>query len=83
MDFAHKNILVIGAARSGIAAAKIVKNFGARVKISDAKLERDINYNFDELRALGINLSFGKQTDDLLRGVDLIIVSPASMNAAK
>ena len=77
MDLANKKVLVIGAARSGIAAAKIAKKFGALVILSDAKLESEINFDFDELRGLGIDLSFGKQTDELLRGVDLIIVSPA------
>ncbi|MBR5913058.1 MAG: UDP-N-acetylmuramoyl-L-alanine--D-glutamate ligase [Selenomonadaceae bacterium] len=32
---------------------------------------------FDELRGLGINLIFGKQEEKLLKGVDLVIVSPA------
>lgn len=77
MDLANKNVLVIGAARSGIAAAKIAKKFGAEVVLSDAKQEQEINFDFDELRGLGIELRFGKQTEELLRGVDLIIVSPA------
>ena len=72
-----EKILVIGAARSGLAAAKILKNFGAEVILSDAKLESEINFDFSELRALGIDLRFGKQTEELLSGVDKIIVSPA------
>ena len=72
-----EKILVIGAARSGIAAAKIAKNFGADVILSDAKLEQEINFDFTELRGLGIELRFGKQTEELLNGVDKIIVSPA------
>lgn len=77
MDLANKKVLVIGAARSGIAAAKVAKKFGALVVLSDAKLEEEINFDFDELRGLGIDLRFGKQTDELLSGVDLVIVSPA------
>ena len=72
-----EKILVIGAARSGIAAAKIAKKFGADVILSDAKLEQEINFDFTELRGLGIELRFGKQTEELLNGVDKIIVSPA------
>ena len=72
-----EKILVIGAARSGLAAAKILKNFGAEVILSDAKLESEINFDFSELRALGVDLRFGKQTEELLSGVDKIIVSPA------
>lgn len=77
MELANKKVLVIGAARSGLAAAKIAKKFGASVILSDAKAEQDINFDFGELRGLGIELSFGKQTEELLSGVDLIIVSPA------
>ena len=70
-------ILVIGAGISGFAAAKIAKKLGADVTLSDAKNESDIKYNFDELRNLGINLTFGKQSENLLDGVDEVIVSPA------
>ncbi|MBQ7704990.1 MAG: UDP-N-acetylmuramoyl-L-alanine--D-glutamate ligase [Selenomonadaceae bacterium] len=77
MEFQNKNILVIGAGISGFAAAKIAKKFGANVTLSDAKKESDLKYNFDEMRKLGINLKFGAQTEELLSGVDLIIVSPA------
>lgn len=77
MNFADKNILVIGAARSGLAAARVAKKFGAAVILSDAKQEQEISFDFSELRGLGIELRFGKQTEELLQGVDLIIVSPA------
>ena len=77
MDFKNKNVLVIGAGISGNAAAKIAKNFGANVTLSDAKKESDIKFDFSELRALGVNLSFGAQDEKLLGGVDFIIVAPA------
>ena len=77
MRLTGKKILVIGAGISGFAAAKIAKQFGADVTLSDAKSESDLKYDFDELRRLGIGLKFGRQTSDQLDGVDLIIVSPA------
>lgn len=77
MNFANKNILVIGAGISGFAAAKVVKNLGANVTLSDAKNERDIKFDFSEMRALGIDLKFGKQDDSLLNDADCVIVSPA------
>ena len=77
MDLANKNVLVIGAARSGIAAAKLIRNVEwgmgnekAKVILSDAKENLDINLR-------GVEIKLGKQTDELLRGIDLIIVSPA------
>ena len=70
MDLADKKVLVIGAARSGIAAAKIAKNLGATVILSDAKENLDVKIS-------GVEIRLGKQSEELLRGVDLIIVSPA------
>ncbi len=65
-----EKILVIGAARSGIAAARIAKNLGAEVVLSDVKENLDV-------QVPGVEIRLGKQTDELLRGVDKIIVSPA------
>ena len=70
MVLENKKVLVIGAARSGIAAAKVAKKFGANVILSDAKENLDVNI-------AGVEVRLGKQTEELLSGVDLIIVSPA------
>ena len=77
MELANKKILVIGAGISGFAAAKIAKKFGAAVTLSDAKAESDLKFDFANLRDAGINLVFGAQTENLLDGVDMVIVSPA------
>jgi len=77
LDLKNKNVLVIGAGISGFAAAKVAKKIGANVTLSDAKQESEIKFNFEELREVGINLVFGKQTENLLEKVDCVIVSPA------
>ena len=77
MNFENKKILVIGAGISGFAAAKVVKKLGANVTLSDAKQESEIKFDFSELREVGINLAFGKQTEILLEDVDCVILSPA------
>ncbi|MBQ4495673.1 MAG: UDP-N-acetylmuramoyl-L-alanine--D-glutamate ligase [Selenomonadaceae bacterium] len=65
-----EKVLVIGAARSGIAAAKILHERGAQVILSDSKPELQLDLS-------GVEIKLGKQTEDLLSGVDKIIVSPA------
>lgn len=65
-----EKILVIGAARSGIAAAKILQKRGAQVILSDS------NENLN-IALCGVEIKLGKQTEELLNGVDKIIVSPA------
>ena len=77
VDIKGKKVLVIGAGISGFAAAKIAKQLGAEVTLSDAKAEEDLKYDFGELRERGIRLEFGPQKEELLSDVSLILVSPA------
>lgn len=77
LELAGKKVLVIGAGISGFAAAKVAKRFGAEVTLSDAKAEKDLKFDFAELREAGINLTFGPQQQSLLEGKDMVIVSPA------
>ena len=77
MELQDKTMLVIGAGISGFAAAKMAKSMGARVILSDAKAEPEIQQDFSELRQEGIELVFGPQKDELLEGVDIVLVSPA------
>lgn len=77
MELQGKRMLVIGAGISGFAAAKIAKSMGASVVLSDAKKEADTGQDFSELREQGIELKFGPQTDEILDGVDVVLVSPA------
>jgi len=77
MDLTGKKVLIVGAGISGFAAAKITRRLGAQVTLSDAKNEADLDDDFAELRDMGINLVFGPQSEDLLEGVSLVIVSPA------
>ena len=77
MDFANKKLVVIGAGISGIAAAKLAKKSGATVCLSDAKEESAIKYDLEELRASGIEVVLGPQTEELLADVDYLIISPA------
>ena len=77
MDFAQKNILVVGAGISGVAAAKLAKKLGGQVTLSDAKAEKDIKFDLEPLREAGVKLVLGPQSESLLDGVELVLVSPA------
>ena len=77
MDFQDKKVLVVGVGISGNAVAKIAKQMGAEVTLSDSKAEADIKYDLQELRDAGVKLVFGKQENTLLDGVDMVILSPA------
>ena len=83
MSYHNQSALVIGAGISGFAAAKYLAAQGARVVLSDAKDETDAErdpltqQHIENLRAQGITCVFGAQREELLGGVDLLVLSPA------
>ena len=55
-----KTILVAGLARSGVSAAKLLDELGARVIVSDTKKEEEISEAVEELRReTGCSFCFG------------------------
>ena len=77
MILESKNILIIGAGISGIAAAKILREHGADVTLSDTKHEEELKkFDFTELKKLGVTLALGKQEEKLLDGKDILLLSP-------
>lgn len=76
MDFKDKKIIVSGVAKSGIAAAVLLKKLGAFVTIQDSKPYEKLGDEPAKLEALGINLYLGKNPDDIVKDNELIIVSP-------
>jgi UDP-N-acetylmuramoylalanine--D-glutamate ligase len=79
MDVRGKNVLIIGLARSGIAAAMELKKMGAKVTGNDAKPREDLK-DIGPLESLGINLVCGGHPLKLLEGCDLVVVSPGVPN---
>jgi UDP-N-acetylmuramoylalanine--D-glutamate ligase len=70
---AGKKVVVVGAARSGVAAAVLLVRRGASVTLTDLRPEIDADA---ELRAAGVRLELGGHQTDTLLGADLIVVSP-------
>ena len=68
-----KRVVVIGAARSGIAAAQLLVRRGAAVTLSDVREELPES---SELAAGGITLELGGHTLATFTGADLIVLSP-------
>lgn len=75
MDFADKRVLVLGMARSGIAAAEALYKRGALVTIYDRKSSDMIT---DQIRALpaGVEVVAGHFPHFSPEGFDLAVVSP-------
>ncbi|MFP4698496.1 MAG: UDP-N-acetylmuramoyl-L-alanine--D-glutamate ligase, partial [Eubacteriales bacterium] len=75
MDLKNKNIIVIGLARSGLAAIKLLNDLGIIVKAYDSKskdfFEKELK-NLDDKN----KYYFGKFPINILDEIDLIIISP-------
>ena len=77
MELAGKNVLVFGAAVSGISAAETLLAAGARVTLADGK-ELEKLKQTDGLTGLTgrATLALGRQDEALLDTMDLLIISP-------
>ena len=72
-EVAGKRITVAGAARSGIAAAELLVQRGARVTLSDTRPEVA---EARALEALGVGLELGGHREETFTSADLVVLSP-------
>ncbi len=70
-----RRVLVLGAGRSGLAAARALLDAGRDVVLSDRKSPDELP-GVDEVQARGAQLLFGPHDVAQLAGVDLVIKSP-------
>ena len=76
--FKDKKVFILGLARSGYQAAKILINRGNEVILNDGKAEEKLDSEqIRELRELGVKLIFGSHPDDILdETFDYLIKNP-------
>ena len=70
-----QRVVVVGAARSGIAAAELLASRGADVILTDLRPALEPEHDI-KLREAGVQLELGGHRADTLRGADLIVLSP-------
>src|SRR5512138_716498 len=76
MELTGKKVLIIGAARSGIAAAKFLRARGAIVALNDVKpIDKWIQAAV-ELKESGVGLLPGEVPGWLLDQIELVVISP-------
>ncbi|MDR0928424.1 MAG: UDP-N-acetylmuramoyl-L-alanine--D-glutamate ligase [Oscillospiraceae bacterium] len=71
--FSGQRVLLVGMARSGLAAGKLLLALGAHVVLCDARANVE---GVEELVTLGAMAQLGQDGVDLLPGCDLLVVSP-------
>jgi UDP-N-acetylmuramoylalanine--D-glutamate ligase len=70
-----QRVVVVGAARSGIAAAELLVSRGADVILTEAKAAIEPEDD-TRLREAGVQLELGGHRAETFRGADLIVLSP-------
>jgi UDP-N-acetylmuramoylalanine--D-glutamate ligase len=68
-----QRVIVVGAARSGVAAAHLLVRRGAVVTLTDIRDQID---EADDLRSAGVRLELGSHPDEILMRSDLVVLSP-------
>lgn len=82
MDYNHKKVLVVGMARSGVAAAQLLRASGADVTVNDSKTESELGQQLIPLEGLQLERHFGCGADELLEGKDCLVISPGIPDTA-
>lgn len=67
---------MVGLARSGVAAAKLLQRLGAEVVVNDEKPAEQLAGDLEELGRLGIPAVTGGHPASLLDGTDLVVKNP-------
>ncbi|MGS0764229.1 UDP-N-acetylmuramoyl-L-alanine--D-glutamate ligase [Syntrophomonas curvata] len=76
MEFAGKRILIVGIARSGTAAAKVLVKRGALLTACDRKTGAELGESLQELAELGIEIYTGGYPPVSRKDYDMLIASP-------
>lgn len=76
--FENKKILVVGMARSGLAAARYLLRQGAVLVVNDSKSEEDLKGICQELESMGdVRFILGRNPNtDEVQDIDMAVVSP-------
>ena len=71
---------IIGLARSGLAAAKLLKRLGGDPFVSDVRTGSELKKELAELREVNVPYETGGHTQKLLESSEFLIVSPGVPN---
>jgi len=75
MNYSGKKVIVIGAARQGLAISRFLSNRGAHVVLTDTRPAADLAAESASLADLSVEFAFGGHPESLLEGADLVCVS--------
>ena len=76
MIFSGKKIAVFGMQRSGVAAAKLLDDLGATVRVTDQKSAQELQASVEAFKDRSIEFILGRHGTRSIEQVDMVVVSP-------
>ncbi len=76
VDLAGAEVTVLGLARSGVAACRLLQEAGARVTVSDRKEAGELASVLTQIDQAQVKVSVGAAYERALEGADLVVISP-------
>lgn len=76
MDLRGKKILIVGLARSGLAAAEFCAHEGAYVTVNDSQSEDKFAREIERLQKFPVTFIFGSHPEKIFSETDLVVISP-------
>lgn len=74
-DWQNKNILILGAARQGLALARYLAKHGAKVTLNDKRMPHELKAEQESLKDVDVEWVLGAHFSSLLKGKDLLCLS--------
>jgi UDP-N-acetylmuramoylalanine--D-glutamate ligase len=74
-DWTGKRVVILGAARQGVALARWLTKHGAFVTVSDKRPETELKAAFEALNGADVKWIVGGHPVELLEGADLLCLS--------
>lgn len=83
MNYQNRKVVIIGMARSGVAAARLLVKHGAQVVVNDSRTEEAIGAALAPLNGLPVERCFGAPAADMLaKNPDDLVISPGIPDTA-
>ena len=76
MELAGTKVTVVGLARSGVAAARLLQEVGACVTVADRKDRAELSTVLQHLDQSKVGVALGSGYESALDAADLVVISP-------
>ena len=82
MQYEGKRVMVVGMARSGVAAAQLLHRHGAIVTVNDSKTRQQLGDVLAPLEGLPLTWALGCPAAEVLPGQEVLVLSPGVPDSA-